>query len=193
MKLFIDSATSYLYLAITSESVNDAYIRFGKNDHSETLVDNVKLFLDKNHVNVKDINEIVIGRGPGSYTGIRITGTVGKVFAYATNVAFSSFSSLDLLLASHLDQDGKYMARIIAKKDNSYIKVVEVINGKINIIVDDAYVNDDELNKYSEYETIMVSEENLNHVELAQAIEKYKLTRKEDFFTYAPNYLRSSI
>jgi tRNA threonylcarbamoyladenosine biosynthesis protein TsaB len=140
MKLYIDSSTSYLYLAIPS--LNVSFTRSGKNDHSETLVDYLSQFLKEHHVNIDDIKEVVIGRGPGSYTGLRIAGTVGKVLAYTKKLSFKSFSSLDLLLAKVIENDGNYIARIVAKKNHSYIKVVKVNNGKIEVILDDSFVED---------------------------------------------------
>ena len=67
-------------------------MRYGKNDHSETLVDFLEKFLKEHNVNLEDINEICVGRGPGSYTGLRIAGTVGKVLAYTKNKIFKQLS-----------------------------------------------------------------------------------------------------
>ena len=45
----------------------------------------VNKFLNEHKILVKDIKEVYVGRGPGSYTGLRIAGTVGKVFAHINN------------------------------------------------------------------------------------------------------------
>ena len=169
MKLYIDSSTSYLYLAIPC--LNVSFTRSGRNDHSETLVDFLNQFLKEHNVNINDIKEVVIGRGPGSYTGLRIAGTVGKVLAYTKKLTFKSFSSLDLLLASKLEQDGNYIARIIAKKNHSYIKVVKVQEGKIDVVLDDSFVEDTELEKYTDYKMIEPSDELFSTSLLAQNIE----------------------
>lgn len=193
MKLYIDSSTSYLYLALLGDSKKASYLRFGKNDHSETLVDNLAKFLKEQNTEVNEISEVLIGRGPGSYTGVRIAGTVGKVMCYITKITLKSFSSLDLLLASKLKEDGKYIAKIIAKKNHSYIKAIELINGKINVILDDSFVEDIELEKYQDYQMIEPSEEVLSTYELAEEIEKNNLTKEESVYDYVPNYLRSGI
>lgn len=193
MKLYIDSSTSYLYLALLGDSKKASYLRFGKNDHSETLVDNLAKFLKEQTTEVNEISEVLIGRGPGSYTGVRIAGTVGKVMCYITKKTLKSFSSLDLLLASKLKEDGKYIAKIIAKNNHSYIKAIELINGKINVILDDSFVEDIELEKYQDYQMIEPSEEVLSTYELAEEIEKNNLTKEESVYDYVPNYLRSGI
>lgn len=191
MKLYIDSSTSYLYLAIPS--LNASFTRSGKNDHSETLVDYLSQFLKEHHVNIDDIKEVVIGRGPGSYTGLRIAGTVGKVLAYTKKLSFKSFSSLDLLLAKVIENDGNYIARIVAKKNHSYIKVVKVNNGKIEVILDDSFVEDSFLEQYQEYQMIEPSDQIFSSCDLAITLDKLNLIKEESEYDYVPNYLRSGI
>lgn len=191
MKLYIDSSTSYLYLAIPS--INAVFTRSGKNDHSETLVDFLEKFLKDHNVKVEDIKEVIVGRGPGSYTGLRIAGTVGKVLCFTKNLPFKSFSSLDLLLASVIENDGSYIARIVAKKNHSYIKVIKVNNGSIEVILDDAFVEDSQLEEYQDYQMVEVNDEIFTTSKLAQTLDKFNLTKEESKYDYVPNYLRSGI
>lgn len=191
MKLFIDSATRYLYLAVVDKEKAYSFYRYGKNDHSETLTTFLESFLKEHEIQVEEITEVYVGRGPGSYTGLRIAGTVAKVFAFIKNLPFYSFSSLDLLACKQLDYEGKYKAVIQAKKNYSYLKVYHV--GKtLDIVQEDSFVADEKLALYEEYETICVSDTFFEQGELlAKNILKYKLYRKEDQYTYVPNYLRS--
>lgn len=191
MKLYIDSSTSYLYLAIPS--INASFSRSGKNDHSETLVDFLEKFLKEHNVKVEDITEVIVGRGPGSYTGLRIAGTVGKVLAFTKDLMFKSFSSLDLLLASVIEKDGSFIARTIAKKNHSYIKVVKVVGGNIEVVLDDSFVEDSVLEKYQDYEMIEVSDDLFSTSKLAKVIEEKNLVKEESKYDYVPNYLRSGI
>ena len=193
MKLFIDSSTSYLYLAVIN-GINDvSYMRFGKNDHSETLVDYLDKFLKENNIQIEDIEEVCVGRGPGSYTGLRIAGTVGKVLAYTKNKTLKSFSSLDLVLASVIEKDGKYLIKTLAKKKHSYIKVVNIINHNIEVVVNDSFVEDSALEEYSEYQVVEISEEIFQTPSLAKNILTYNLLKEECKYDYVPNYLRSGI
>lgn len=191
MKLYIDSSTAHLYLALVEK--NAYFTRSGKNDHSETLVDYLESFLKNNNVTVDDISEVVVGRGPGSYTGLRIAGTVGKVLSFTKNITFKSFSSLDLLLTSVIETDGLYISRIIAKKNHSYIKVVKVENGIINTILDDSFVEDSALEEYKDYVMIEPSKELFSTSYLAKQLDLHNLTKEESKYDYVPNYLRSGI
>lgn len=191
MKLFIDSSTSYLYLSIPEKRIS--FTRSGKNDHSETLVDYLERFLKETSVNIEDITEVYVGRGPGSYTGLRIAGTVGKVLAYTKNLKLYSFSSLDLILANKITCDGRYLARIVAKKNHSYIKAVIVKDGIITCITEDTFIEDTKLDIYQDYQIIEPSEEIYSTYISSNNIIKYNLLKEESKYDYVPKYLRSGI
>ena len=140
MKLFMDSSTNYLYLALYENNEIATYVRNGKNDHSETLVDVLNKFLNENNITVDEIDEIFVGRGPGSYTGVRISGTVAKVLALVKSKKLYSFSTLDLLLVSKVNEDGLYMPRIMAKKNHSYFKLAKVTRRNIDIEKEDSFL-----------------------------------------------------
>ena len=192
MKLFIDSATNYLYLAIVNNDIVHTFSRSGKNDHSETLVYYLENFLKEHMISVEDIKEVYVGRGPGSYTGLRIAGTVAKVYAFIKNIPLYSFSSLDLLFARYIEQDGKYKVVLKAKKNYSYLKAFTVANGNITVDQTDVFLEDIELEKYADYVTITADDNSFTCSEiLPQNILKYKLYKEENTYTYVPNYLRS--
>ena len=193
MKLFMDSSTNYLYLALYENNEIATYVRNGKNDHSETLVDVLNKFLNENNITVDQIDEIFVGRGPGSYTGVRISGTVAKVLALVKSKKLFSFSTLDLLLVSKVNEDGIYMPHIMAKKNHSYFKLAKVNKGNINIEKEDSFLIDDELVPFENYQRIEADDETFNTKGLTNTIIKLKLYQEEDIFTYVPNYLRSEI
>lgn len=194
MKLLIDSSTNYLYLALYENSVIDTMIRNGKNDHSETLVGALEQFLKRNNLETKDIDEILVGRGPGSYTGVRISGTIAKVLALIQNKKLYSFSTLDLMLSSQTDNDGLYLATIVAKKNHSYYKGSKIKNKKMTFTTTDLFSNNDELTKYSKYQIIEVNDDLFSNPEhMTEYLVTNKLYQEEDIFNYVPNYLRSEI
>lgn len=190
MKLFIDSSTNYLYLCCLDGNKNPSFVRTGRFDHSETLVDFLQEFLKQNNIDIKDVKEIYIGRGPGSYTGIRIAGTVGKVLSFLTNAKLYSFSSLDLILAGNTDVTGKVAARITAKKDYSYYKH-GILNNEFSV-EEDKYGLDTEIDKEA---TILEMDDALlaKGAALALNILSLKLYKEESNLDYTPNYLRNVI
>lgn len=187
MKLFIDTSSRYLYLDIVSTNTHIEFIRLGKNDHSEMLVSSIEQFLKENGYTPADIEEVYIGRGPGSYTGQRISGTFGKVFSFIRNVPLYSFSSLDYILTPYFEKDGIYLAQIDAKKNHSYLKVIKVKNGKIETVLDETFSENTIFEKYPDAKIISPNEEEKDPSELL----KRNLYQKESDLDYTPNYFRS--
>lgn len=194
MKLLIDSSTNYLFLAIFDNNNIYTFNRYGKNDHSETLVDYLHSFLQDNKKEVSDIKEVYVGRGPGSYTGLRIAGTVGKVFAFINNIKLYSFSSLDLLLSKVINQDGSYILRIDAKKNHSYYKIVNVKDKNIKIKVDETFGENTIFENYPNHIIIEMNDDLFNNSsDIVKNILNNKLYREESNLDYTPNYIRSGI
>ena len=193
MNLLIDSSTNYLFLAIENKGEYKHFIRYGKCDHSETMVDYLDEFIKENGFTYNDIENVYIGRGPGSYTGLRIAGVIGKVLTYIKKIKFYSFSSLDVSLASVYGIDGKYISITPAKKNYSYAKIFEFNNGKLTVIEDDYFVENSALEAYKDYQVLEINEDLLNTDKIAKEILINKLYEEEDSLEYSPNYLRSGI
>lgn len=191
MKLFIDSSTDYLLLGLVNGDTVKSFYRMGKSDHSDTLIGYLKSFLKDNNVSVDDIDALFIGKGPGSYTGIRITGTVGKVLSFVKDIKFYAFSSLDLIAAG-INKDGNYLIHTKAKKLHSYYKMVNVTNGDLKELQADSFGPDAEIN--CDYTPYTISDEYLANLNLAfKNILREHLYTEADNLDYTPNYLRSSI
>lgn len=187
MKLFIDTSSKYLYLDLIDGSVHKSFIRLGKNDHSEMLVSSIEEFLKENGYTAGNIKEVYIGRGPGSYTGQRISGTFGKVFSFIENIPLYSYSSLDYILTPYLKKDGIYLAQIDAKKNHSYLKVVKVENGKIETILDETFSENTIFEQYPNAKIISPDGNEKNPMEILNL----HLYQKESNLDYTPNYFRS--
>ena len=192
MKLLIDSSTNYLYLAIINNEQVNSFVRYGKNDHSETLVDYLNKFLQQHQISVQDIKEVYVGRGPGSYTGLRIAGTVGKVLSHINNKKLYSFSSLDLILATKLETPGLYISRIDAKKNHSYYKIVNIENNEVKVIVEETFGENTIFENYPDYQILEMTEEFFEENPALNII-KYNLYQEESTLDYTPNYIRSGI
>ena len=187
MKLFVDSSSKYLYIDVIDKDLKYSFNRMGKNDHSEMLVSSLEEYLKELKYTVNDIEEIYIGRGPGSYTGVRISGTFGKTISFIKNLKFYSFSSLDYLLSSYLEKDGKYIAAIDAKKNHSYLKAIIVKDKQVEVVLEETFANNEIFANYPDYIVITPNEINGN----VNSILKYNLYQEEDNLEYSPNYIRS--
>jgi tRNA threonylcarbamoyladenosine biosynthesis protein TsaB len=173
-----------------NDIVNEVLME-GNNNHSEKLIDVLEEFLNNNKIIVDDLDELYVGRGPGSYTGVRIACTVAKVLAYAKGIKLFSFSSLDLILSNELKNPGIYQVVMDARRGNSFAKVVKVNEQDIEVLLDETFIENEVLtNQYGEYKVINV-EDTKYQVDL---LLKYNLIKEEkDVHAFVPTYLRSGV
>ncbi|KTD21939.1 tRNA (adenosine(37)-N6)-threonylcarbamoyltransferase complex dimerization subunit type 1 TsaB [Legionella londiniensis] len=95
MKLLaIDTTTSLSSVALSIESrmlcKEQGLIR----QHAQLLLPMIKEMLDEAGLSVKQLDGIIFGRGPGSFTGLRIACSVAKALAYAHDLPVYPVSSL---------------------------------------------------------------------------------------------------
>lgn len=134
--------------------------------HSNNLMVMISEVLEFNNLNPKDLNEVFVVAGPGSFTGSRIGVTVAKTFAYALNIPIKVISSLeqkaissnskDLKVCIESDKNGCFIGLFqgitlqnemfyLSKKDfDEYIKTNEYAEN----IVDDIELNYDQIYKF---------------------------------------------
>ena len=191
LRLFLNTSNKYFYICLMDGLViSDEVLLEGNNNHSEKLIDVLKDFLEKNNTTVDDIEEVYVGRGPGSYTGVRIACTVAKVMAYAKNKKLYSFSSLDLLLSNKLNKPGTYRVVMDARRGNSFAKVVKVNVNSVEVLLDEAFIENSILEEqFSQYPVIDV-EDTYYRVDL---LLKFNLVKEEDVHAFVPTYLRSGV
>ncbi len=191
-KLILDTSTDYLYVSVIENGKEKfSEILYGKNNHSENLIGIVTKGLG--NLPSKELDEIIVGIGPGSYTGVRVALTVAKVMAWTINKPLKTVSSLTLVGSGYLNNDGIYAISSIAKKGYVYGKIVEVVNGKLNILLNDSFLSceefEEEISKYNDKKIIKVNGENYKFCN--EIIEK-EASVVEAIHEVVPNYLRKA-
>jgi len=66
--------------------------------HAENLVVFIEDILKAQHLSVHELNAIAIGKGPGSYTGLRIGVATAKGLAYGAKIPLLAVSTLETLV-----------------------------------------------------------------------------------------------
>lgn len=121
--LIIDSATTVMYHALVkdNEVVFESYTK-GQNDFAKNIVKIIEDIFTKFNINASDLEKIICGIGPGSYTGVRMAVTVSKMIAVFKNVPLYEISTLDLMSSN---SKGKVLATIDARRGNSFCAVYD--------------------------------------------------------------------
>lgn len=132
--------------------------------HSENLMPLVKKILEKNEVQLKEINLIGVDVGPGSFTGIRIGVASTKAMAEVWNIPVASITSLETLARS-VETNNPIVSLIDARNNQVYMGIFDNKHNKI-----EEYLADDiniAIEKIKKYETIsIVGDGSIIHKEL---------------------------
>lgn len=147
-QLLIDSSNVFLSvgLAKDGEVVDRIYYEAWQRQ-SEMMVTEIDNILKRNNIDKKDLDAVVVGIGPGSYTGVRIGVTIAKTIAYALHIKMYRKSSLSLLKCS----DFPTICVFNARSGRSYFGVYE---GKKVLIKDTVKTNEEVLayiNEHKDY------------------------------------------
>lgn len=190
LRLFLDTSNKYLYIAVLNDlKVVFEHVQPGNNNHSETLVQVLENTLKENNIELDNIEEIFVGRGPGSYTGVRVACTVAKVLAYIKNKKLYSFSSLDLLLTTNLTF-GKVVCQMDARRGFSYAKAFN-ISENIEVIKEEEFTETTKLQ--DEFtDALFITNESYNY-NPEILIEKGLFREENNIHGFVPTYLRSGV
>ncbi len=80
---------------------------------SEDILQEIKNILDRNNVGKDNLNRIVVSKGPGSHTGVRIGMAVGIGLRKAINCKLISVSPLEAMLSVYKSENKKDEKEII--------------------------------------------------------------------------------
>jgi len=112
--LAIDTAASRTSVAIIeNHEVVFSASRDGSMSHGPALPELVQAAI-KN----REISEVLVGMGPGPYTGLRVGITFAQTFAWARNIPVRGFCSLDSIAAQVVESD--FIVAIDARRKEIY-------------------------------------------------------------------------
>lgn len=121
-QLLLDSSNIYLSVGLSKDGkVVDSIFYNAWQRQSEVMVTEIDNILKRNKVDKKDLDAVVVGIGPGSYTGVRIGVTIAKVIAYALKIKIYAKSSLSLLKIN----DDPTICLFNARSGRSYFAVYQ--------------------------------------------------------------------
>ncbi len=184
--LLIDVSTLVMYVGIAkNDTLMDHSIRIAKRDHAKYMVDRVQQTIKRNKLTLDEVDQIIVGVGPGSYTGIRIAVMVAKMLGYAKDIPVYTVSSLYFMTSGY---QGKVAALIDARRGYVFANIHE--DGAV--LLDDTYILLDELKKdpkYKKAKTVFIDE---RHYEVNPEYIYKHMVKVENIHELVPNYLRKT-
>ena len=108
------------------EEVSDNY------KQSESLHTFVEWALEGAEISLKDLDAISLGKGPGSYTGLRIGAASAKGFCYGLKIPLIATNSLETMIEPFLNQNFDYIIPLIdARRMEVYTAVFDGNTGEM--------------------------------------------------------------
>ncbi len=102
--LTIDTSTDNDYLCICSTDKTPIQSTIKGLSHSNAIFENLESLLSESGLSIDEINLIAAGRGPGSFTGVRIGLTTARTLAQILSIPLIGFISHELYAASAADR-----------------------------------------------------------------------------------------
>lgn len=137
--LSIDTSNYPLGVALLEgDKIIGEYITNVKKNHSIRVMPAIDMLMKDCDVKPADLDKIVVAKGPGSYTGVRIGVTIAKTLAWTLNIPLAGVSSLEIFAASA----GRYFDGVVsplfdARRGQIYTGLYQYKEGQLVSLVKD--------------------------------------------------------
>lgn len=142
MRLVIDTSTPAVSLGLIDKG--EWIETLTKSDlpqqQSKVLFTLIQELLQPLHIEKTEIREVAVGKGPGSYTGLRMGITVAKAWAFAQNIPLFTFSSAVVLERTKKKKPDAEFPQVEFLEPQDFEKV-EDLNTLEPIYVNDHFAN----------------------------------------------------
>jgi len=93
--LIMDTSNQYLMVALYQDGKCLEMIQeLGSKRQSENAIPYLSSLLERHQLQLLDIDEMIITKGPGSYTGVRVAMTIAKTLSVISSIQIKVISSL---------------------------------------------------------------------------------------------------
>ncbi|QSR47665.1 tRNA (adenosine(37)-N6)-threonylcarbamoyltransferase complex dimerization subunit type 1 TsaB [Aeromonas veronii] len=108
-------------------------------DHTRKILPMVQAVLEDAGISLSDLDAIAFGRGPGSFTGVRIGISVAQGLAFGAGVPLIGISTLAAMAqgAYRLDGAEQVLTAIDARMNEVYFGRYELIDGRMQLVGDE--------------------------------------------------------
>lgn len=111
-------------------------------NHSVALMPAISEIFEQSHLKPAEIDRVVVAKGPGSYTGLRIGVTTAKTLAYSLDKELVGVSSLAVLAAAvHVDHETLLVPVFDARRDNVFAGGYIWDNDQLTNVLPDQHIS----------------------------------------------------
>lgn len=178
---------------------------------SESLHTYVEWALEGAKLTLKDIDAVSLGKGPGSYTGLRIGASSAKGFCYGLQIPLIATNSLETMIEPFLNKDYDLIIPLIdARRMEVYSVVFDGNSGQMITETEAKILDEQSYQEYLDKKVLFVGDGAKKAKEILQlpqaeynetvypsakylikkAAEKYNRREFEDVAYFEPFYLK---
>lgn len=111
--LALDTATESCSAAALVDGRLTARERLLERGHAEVILTMIDEVLGEAHVELADLAAVAFGRGPGSFTGVRLAASIAQGLAYGAGVPVVAVSDLQAVAQRALRQDASILRVLV--------------------------------------------------------------------------------
>lgn len=137
------------------------------NKHSVVTMPSIKRILEDNNCDVKELTEILVCNGPGSFTGSRIAVTLAKTMAFSLNIPIKQIDALTIK-AVNVENDKKVV--VLKDRNGAYVGKYD---GNNELLDDLVYISN------SDYKELVAKETVYDDVEVDYEVVYEYLSNKD--------------
>jgi tRNA threonylcarbamoyl adenosine modification protein YeaZ len=153
--------------------------------HLKNLIPGIKEILQKNNLEISDLNFVAINEGPGSWTGLRIGFATIKVFSLLNKIPLITFSSFDLIFEKNKIHNG---IMLIKSSDvNFYYCIVQ----KQEVIEKGIIPEIELLNRYPSEEKYYLEED--VKLKISHIVKKFNDGNFANIYDVEPDYITEGL
>lgn len=134
--LSVDTATEACSVGLLIENehhntIVDGSFEICPQQHSQKILPMIDDLLAKHELGLSDVDVIAYGRGPGSFTGVRIATGIVQGLAFGANIPVVEVSTLAAMAQQSYDNTGVEHTRVLidARMQEVYFGDYEIVQG----------------------------------------------------------------
>jgi tRNA threonylcarbamoyladenosine biosynthesis protein TsaB len=149
--LCVDTSTEACSVAVLKQDDNEQVIKdnfmFAPREHTTKILPTVASVLEEAGLTINDIDVVAYGRGPGSFTGVRIGISIAQGLAFGIEKNMVGVSTLQAMAqqAYKIDNVSNVYAAIDARMGEVYYAHYQLIDGLMTLIGDEMVIKPNDL------------------------------------------------
>ncbi|MFT7373645.1 MAG: tRNA threonylcarbamoyladenosine biosynthesis protein TsaB [Oleiphilaceae bacterium] len=126
--LALDTSSDYCSVSLYSKGKLSSQSELAPRSHTQLLLPMAKQIVENAELQLKDLDAIAFGCGPGSFTGLRIAAGVAQGLAYGLGCSVFPISNLQAMALQCYKQSGQknVLVALDARMNEVYWSVVQI-------------------------------------------------------------------